>query len=100
MKSQTSDISSARVLETRPLPSGKKSVSFSSAAVFLVDPVDFDPLGMNEKPSDSQDSELNHGRIAMVAALEEQLSTRRSLVSAMGIMAASLSTPALAAPVG
>merc|ERR1719407_262852 len=54
---------------------------------------------MNEKPSDSRDSELNHGRIAMVAALEEQ-STRRSLVSAMGIMAASLSTPALAAPVG
>jgi cell division protease FtsH len=112
MESHTSNVSSARVLETRPLPSGKKSVSFSSAAVFLVDPVDFDPLGMNEKPSDSQDSELNHGRIAMIAALEEQLelrskelnndmsSTRRSLVSAMGIMAASLSTPALAAPVG
>merc|ERR1719407_254181 len=54
---------------------------------------------MNEKPSDSRDSELNHGRIAMIAALEER-STRRSLVSAMGIMAASLSTPALAAPVG
>jgi hypothetical protein len=106
MESHTSNVSSARVLETR------KSVSFSSAAVFLVDPVDFDPLGMNEKPSDSRDSELNHGRIAMIAALEEQLelrskelnndmsSTRRSLVSAMGIMAASLSTPALAAPVG
>jgi hypothetical protein len=112
MESHTSNVSSARVLETKPLPSGKKSVSFSSAAVFLVDPVDFDPLEMNEKTSDSRDSELNHGRIAMIAALEEQLelrskelnndmsSTRRSLVSAMGIMAASLSTPALAAPVG
>ena len=67
MESHTSSVSSARVLETR------KSVSFSSAAVFLVDPVDFDPLDMNENPSDSRDSELNHGRIAMIAALEEQL---------------------------
>merc|ERR1719305_408646 len=94
MESHTSNVS-ARVLETR------KSVSFSSAAVFLVDPVEFDPLEMNEKPSDSRDSELNHGRIAMIAALENDTSsTRRSLVSAMGIMAASLGAPALAAPVG